>query len=109
MQRSRLDQNAVDPELDGEPSDDRLEMDVAERTLQTHPEKALPVFIDSARKAIDRRSRDSYQQAAGYLVTVRDTYDSIDEYEVWEKVIARIRSDFPRLPALHDELRKAGL
>ncbi len=89
--------------------DYRLEMDVAERTLQTHPEKALPVFIDAARKAIDRRSRDSYQQAAGYLVTVRDTYDSIDEYEVWEKVIARIRSDFPRLPALHDELRKAGL
>lgn len=86
-----------------------LEMDVAKRTIKTYPEKALPVYIKAVNEAIDQRTREKYQQAANYLTVIRDTYDSIDEFEKWEALIAKIRNQQPRLPALLDELKKAGL
>ena len=89
--------------------DFKLERDLAEQTLETHPQKALPVLINTAFEMINQRNRDAYTLAAHYLVKVRDTYDSIDEFEEWEKLISKIRGAKPRLPALNEELKKVGL
>jgi uncharacterized Zn finger protein len=89
--------------------DSRLEIDLAEKTLGTHPEKALPVLINYAHELIDQRNRESYRQAAGYFVKIRDAYDSMDEFEEYEKIIKNIRGMKPRLTALLEELKKVGL
>jgi uncharacterized Zn finger protein len=86
-----------------------LDLEVAEQSRFSLPERAIPVYIKYARASIDQRARQYYQQAAEYLVVVRDLYDTIDEYDAWETLIAGIRSEFRKLPALQDELDKADL
>jgi len=86
-----------------------IELEVADRTRKTHPQKAIAIYEKYARKAIDRRSRDSYHEAAALLVKVQELYDQIDEPEKWESLIEGVRTTYKRLPALQDELRQAGL
>ena len=58
---------------------------------------------------IGQTRRKHYAVAADYLSTVRDLYRQIDEGKTWQTLIKDMRSEFKNLPALQDELRKAGL
>ncbi len=86
-----------------------LELDVADASYRATPKRAIPVFIKYARQHIDKRGRDNYQQAASLLAKVQQAYDQLDEIETWETLIAELRQEHKRLPALKDELNKAGL
>ncbi len=87
----------------------RLDFEVAERSRHVRPRKAIPVYMDYARREINARNRNHYAQAARHLAVVRDLYRAIEDEETWHGVISRIREEFRRLPALQDELNKAKL
>lgn len=86
-----------------------LDLEVAEKSRHDMPERAIPVYINYARRFIDSRGRGNYQEAASLLSIVQGLYDRIGEFEQWETLIADIRSEYKKLPALKDELNKAGL
>jgi uncharacterized Zn finger protein len=86
-----------------------LEREVAERSRHARPHKAIPIFVRHAEALIGRRERRYYQAAAGDLLVVRDLYRQIDDEAAWQELIASIRAEYRRLPALQDELDKAGL
>lgn len=86
-----------------------LELEVADAARHATPERAIPVFVRYARHYIDSRGRDNYQRAASLLVKVQQAYDHLDEIETWQTLIAELREEHKRLPALKDELNKAGL
>lgn len=87
----------------------RLEFQVAEASRHVMPERAIPIYIKRARGNIDQRKRDYYREAASLLSQVQHMYDQLDEFEKWETLITKIREEFNRLPALQDELNKAGI
>ncbi|MBN2302909.1 MAG: SWIM zinc finger family protein [Anaerolineae bacterium] len=87
----------------------RLLLEVALKTLDTHPDKAIPVLIRHARASIDARQRKHYAQAAAYLLRVREAYRKQGQDSTWQTLITGIRTEFRNLPALQDELHKAGL
>ena len=86
-----------------------LELEVADAARHATPERAIPVFVNYARQYIDSRGRDNYQRAASLLTKVQQAYDHLDEIETWQTLIAELREEHKRLPALKDELKKAGL
>lgn len=86
-----------------------LKLLVADRSRHALPERAIPVYVDAARRLIDQRTRSDYAQAAQYLEIVHELYDQLDDEELWLDLIEGIREEFRRLPALQDELNKAGL
>lgn len=86
-----------------------LDFTVAESSHRFMPEQAIPVYIKYARQAIAQRNRGQYAVAASLLATVQKMYDQFDEFEQWEQLITDIRTEFKTLPALKDELNKAGL
>lgn len=87
----------------------RLDFEVAERSRHARPGKAIPVYIDYARREIGRRSRNHYAQATRHLAVVRELYRQSDDMDAWNDTIRSLREEFRRLPALQDELNKAGL
>jgi hypothetical protein len=87
----------------------RLDLEVANRSRHARPERALPVYIEAARREIEGRSRDHYAQAAAYLKVVYGLYEQIGDEETWLELIAGLREEFRTLRALQDELNKAGL
>jgi uncharacterized Zn finger protein len=58
---------------------------------------------------IRQRGRDNYAQAAAYLLQVHEAYQRLDEPQSWQALIANIREQHRNLPALRDELSRAGL
>ncbi len=86
-----------------------LELAVAEKSQHVRPKKAIPVFVKYARQEIDLRDRSHYNQAAAYLLKVRKLYKQIGDEKSWQELIGKIRSEFPKLRALQDELNQAGL
>jgi hypothetical protein len=87
----------------------RLDFEVAERSCHARPRKAIPVYVDYARREIARRNRGNYAQAAVYLAIVRDLYRQLGDEKVWRGLIGGIREEFRRLPALQDELNRGKL
>ena len=58
-----------------------------------------------------RASEQSFSRGENYynIGAVSDTVRRGDEIETWEALIAELREEHKRLPALKDELNKAGL
>jgi pentatricopeptide repeat protein len=86
-----------------------LDFEVAKRSQKARPEKAIAIFTKYIRSEIGLRERKHYASAAELLATVRDLYKEIGDKESGDKLIASIRAEFPQLPALKEELKKAGL
>lgn len=86
-----------------------LEFEVAEKSRTVYPERAIPVYVQAARRAIAGRTRDTYRQAAGYLGIAHDLYQKMSDAAAWQKLIDGIRLEFKNLPALQDELKRARL
>ncbi len=85
-----------------------LDLEVAQASRKERPHKAIPVFIKVARRH-DQRSRNNYAEAAQYLAEVKRLYTQMGDRATWEELITGMRAEFPRLRALLDELKKAGL
>ncbi|RME98415.1 MAG: hypothetical protein D6768_17375 [Chloroflexi bacterium] len=82
---------------------------VAKAAESDHPQAAVNIYLRQAESLISIRGRGNYQEAAKLLVRVKQLYNAQNQTAEWETIINDIRSDNPRLRALHDELKKAGL
>jgi len=87
----------------------RLDFTVAEASRQVLPAPAIPVYVKYARAEIALRKRKRYGYAAKLLREVRAMYRQMNDSARWQRLIADLRREFARLPALQDELNKAGL
>ncbi|MCX8206748.1 MAG: SWIM zinc finger family protein [Methanothrix sp.] len=73
------------------------------------PDAALEIYRALAEKLIGARGRDNYQRACRYFIRMRDLYRHSGRGEEWERYILDLRERNRRLPALREELKKAGL
>ncbi len=82
---------------------------VAKAAEATQPESAREIYERHVESLIAGRQRESYRQACGYLVTVRELYDRLDEYERWERYLAGLQEKYRTLRALKEEMTTVGL
>jgi uncharacterized Zn finger protein len=86
-----------------------LRRQVAQAIEHTQPREALRLYLLLVEELIDQRSRGSYAEAARILQHVNRLYQHLGEPHSWERLIAGFNEEYRRLPALQDELRRAGL
>jgi uncharacterized Zn finger protein len=60
-------------------------------------------------RLIAARGRGNYAQAASYLLRVRAVHVLVGEEKAWQALIADLRQENRRLPAMQDEFNQAGL
>ncbi|MBU0703231.1 MAG: hypothetical protein KKC18_05130 [Chloroflexi bacterium] len=82
---------------------------VAQAAEESRPRAAIRIYVERTERLIAARGRGNYVEAAGYLARVRELYHRLSEPETWGTFIADLREQNRRLPALKDELNKAGL
>lgn len=82
---------------------------VAKASRHVKPAQAIPIYIKYARAEIFQRTRKRYAVAADLLAEVRKMYEQLNDSASWDQLIADFRQQYERLPALQDELDKAGL
>jgi uncharacterized Zn finger protein len=86
-----------------------VRLEVAQASEKHRPERAMAVYLEVAERLINARGRDKYATAAGYLRRVRDLHHAMGRSDEWAQLIASLRERHRGLPALKDELNKAGL
>jgi catechol 2,3-dioxygenase-like lactoylglutathione lyase family enzyme/oligoribonuclease (3'-5' exoribonuclease) len=86
-----------------------IELAVARAAKKTHPHEAIQIYQQRAERLIAEKSRKSYQGACTQLVEVKSLYKERGEYETWDNYISSLRQQYKHLPALRDEMMKAGL
>lgn len=84
-----------------------LAIRVAEAAEADYPEKALALYLKETHKLIEARGRENYQQAARYLVRVRDLHERLGRD--WKGYLAGLKDEHRRLRAFQEELSRAGL
>ncbi len=82
---------------------------VAKAAEASRPQAAIEIYLDTAGLLIRQRGRGNYAQAAAYLARVRDLLQKAGQLPRWTALIAQLREENQRLPALRDELDRAGL
>ncbi|MFB3133046.1 MAG: hypothetical protein ACE10K_11045 [Rhodothermales bacterium] len=87
----------------------QLSLRVAQAAEESHPLEAIRLYRQAAEHLIDQRGRDNYAVAATHLKQVRDVYVRLNNEEAWKQCIHEVRENHRNLPALKDELKKAGL
>ncbi|HEX8844750.1 MAG TPA: hypothetical protein VF791_08915 [Pyrinomonadaceae bacterium] len=83
--------------------------EVAEAAEKDHPQEALVLYREMAEQSIAERHRGAYQQAAQYLKRVKALSKRLAALADWETYLHELRTQYAKLPALQDELRKARL
>jgi hypothetical protein len=79
-------------------------------TMKKHdPQRLVPIFCQYVEKNVAEKHRKSYQRAAEWLVKLKSLYALLDQDETWNTYLYDIRENHRRLPALKDEIAKAGL
>jgi len=86
-----------------------LRRQVAQAVEISKPREAIRQYLMLAEDLISQRSRGNYAEAARFLQQVRKLYLGLGETDAWERLISGLRQEYRRLPALQDELRRAGL
>lgn len=86
-----------------------LDIEVARAAEENFPRNALEIYQNRIDRLINLRGRESYQQAAQYLVRVRDLYNKLGESERWTTYITSIREKNRSLRALKEEMQAVGL
>lgn len=86
-----------------------LDFEIAKQSYIARPEKALPVYQKYVRIHISERNRQSYAEATALLKTLREIYKQLDDIVGWQHYINELRTEFRKLSAFQDELRKAKL
>jgi hypothetical protein len=85
-----------------------LHIRVARAAEQKRPRAAIDLYVGQIEQLIKARGRDNYAEAVKYLCRVRDLYQGLGELETWVTLITNLRARNRHLPALKDELNKAG-
>ncbi|MDH7597823.1 MAG: SWIM zinc finger family protein [Methanothrix sp.] len=70
---------------------------------------ALEIYRGLAEKLISMRGRDNYQRACVNLIRMRDLCQRSGKSEEWDGYILDLRERNRRLPALREEMERAGL
>jgi hypothetical protein len=86
-----------------------LKLEVARAAEATHPDAATEIYLEAACDLIDQRGRSNYAQAAEHLSRIKHISLRQNNAADWSDLIDMIRDDNTNLPALQDELDKAGL
>jgi catechol 2,3-dioxygenase-like lactoylglutathione lyase family enzyme/oligoribonuclease (3'-5' exoribonuclease) len=86
-----------------------IELAVARAAKQTRPHEAIQIYQQRAERLIAEKSRKSYQGACTQLVEVKSLYKELGEDKTWANYISSLRQQYKHLPALRDEMMKAGL
>ena len=82
---------------------------VAEAAEETRPQAAVEIYRKQVEELIKARGRKRYRHACTYLTTMRDLYRQMSQELAWTDFMAEFREHHRRLPALQEELSKAGL
>ena len=82
---------------------------MAQAASQQRPRESIRLYMQLANNLITQRGRDNYAQAAAHLRLVREAYLRLDEPQTWQALIKNLREEYRSLPALKDELNRAGL
>ena len=86
-----------------------LQEQVAKAASIHRPKEAIRLYLQLAERLVQLRGRENYAQAAVYLRAVREIYLRLGEPQAWQAAIANLRDQHRNLPALRDELDRAGL
>jgi len=86
-----------------------LRMRVAEAAEKDLPHEAVRLYLERVEREIAGRSRGSYNAAASVLRKVKPLFIKLHNRAAWAEQIKSLRESNKHLPALQDELRKAGL
>lgn len=86
-----------------------LKLEVARAAEVPHPERAIELYLEVAGDLIDQRGRKNYAQAAEHLARIKQIYIHQGDMNRWSELIDTLREEYSNLPALQDELDKAGL
>ena len=86
-----------------------LRLEIAEAAEDEHPDRAADIYLERACDLIEQRGRGNYRQAAEHLSGIQAIYQRTGEPSKWQQIITAIRTENDNLPALQDELDKAGL
>ncbi|MFB6246935.1 MAG: SWIM zinc finger domain-containing protein [Salinibacter sp.] len=83
---------------------------VADAVAASHPEAAIALYEEAARRLVDQRGRSNYAEAASLLRQAEALYDEMDEQDLWQAFIDTLyEEELHRLPAAQDEFEKADL
>jgi hypothetical protein len=82
---------------------------VAKAIQADQPGTAIALYQELIAAAINQRGRDNYRQAAQYLQAIRPLCTQLGRAEEFQGYVEQVRSQNTRLPALQQELDKAGL
>lgn len=86
-----------------------LRRQVGKAIEAVRPREAIRQYLLLAEELIEQRSRGSYAEAARILQDVKKLYQNLGEEDRSEQLIRGLRQEYRRLPALLDEMRRAGL
>jgi hypothetical protein len=86
-----------------------LRRQVAQAVEVPRPREAIRQYLLLAEDLIEQRSRGSYAEAAMLLSRIRRLYRALGEEDRSDGIIQSLRSEYQRIPALMDEMRRAGL
>jgi hypothetical protein len=90
-----------------DPGDYRIR--VAKAAEEEYPGEAIRLYKRVIQKLIDRRGRENYQQAIGYLDRVRRLYQKQGLELEWQAYMTTLRNSNKSLRALKEELDKRAL
>ncbi len=87
----------------------RHDLQVAQAAEISHPQAAIEIYCRRVDRLIEARGRGNYREASGILERVKGLYQRRSAHAEWDQFVADLRQRHARLPALMDELDKAGL
>jgi hypothetical protein len=83
--------------------------EVARAAEKEHPQAAVALYQELAERAIGNRSRGAYQQAVDYLKRAKKLAGRFNGGAEWQGYVQNLRTRYPTLRALQEELSKARL
>jgi len=84
-------------------------IEVAKAIEETEPLEAIAIYQKYVQTRVAWRGRDNYHTACQYLVTVRRLFQKMGKSNLWTTYLMDLRGQNSKLPALKDEMVKAGL
>jgi hypothetical protein len=86
-----------------------LPIRVAEAAEEKRPHESLRLYMAAVEGFIGNRNRGAYAQAVQYLLRMRVLYQELGTVDTFARLLGDLRANNPRLRALHDEMKRAGL